>query len=958
MSSLLYRLAHTMSRHRVLVIGLWLAALILGGAAAGLVQKGTDDSFTIPGSSSQQALDALHRTFPAASGSSAQIVVVVPSGRVDAAPTKPAIEAAIKDLGTVKGVAEIVSPFSGLVSGQVADSGRAVIITVPLTVSSLKVTETMRNDIRAQANRLAAALPAGSQVDVGGQAFANVIPKLSLLEAIGVVIALLALMALFRSLLASILPLATALIGVGVTVALIYGATAVVTVSSTAPMLALMLGLAVGIDYALLILSRHRDQLVTGMAVEDSIARAVATAGSAVVFAGLTVIIALLGLGVVGIPFLTVMGIGAAVAVTIALLIAVTLLPAIMSLAGERLRPKKTRRSAEAAEAADVAVQSEPGQAQAPQRHHVFQDIAHHWVSFVTARPIPVLIGVLGLVVLLGWPAPSLRLGLPDNGATPPGTATRTTYDVVAREFGPGYNGPLLVTADIVASTDPLGVMQGLRRDIEALPHVKVVALSTPNRTADTGIIQVIPTSAPLSEDTSALVEKLREQAPVFKERYGVDTAVTGFTAIGIDVSAQLGRSLLPFGLVVVGLCLILLTIVFRSIVVPIKATVGYVLSVLAAFGATSLVFTHGWLADLFRVTQVGSVISFLPILLMGVLFGLAMDYEVFIVSRMSEEYVHTGNARSAIVHGFTSSAPVVTVAAVIMLSVFAAFIPAENANLKPIAFGLTIGVLVDAFLVRMTFVPAAMALMGKHAWWLPDWLARRLPRIDIEGEAVVRELALANWPAPGTDEVLSAEGLRVLGPDGRPLAELGSAHVRPGQVLVLEGASGPVRALAAALSGRARGVEGAIKVAGLVLPERAREVRQLVVYGRADRSGELVADLQAALNDPPPLVVVEGIDMVPDGAPSRRASAAGAGSATLSVVVELLRTLQDAGTAIVVTCQDPAKAAAIFPPASLAQTDVAPPQPAALSRQSAGGSAPPTSPGPSIDIHPAEVSP
>ncbi|HYO85232.1 MAG TPA: MMPL family transporter [Dermatophilaceae bacterium] len=909
MSSLLYRLALTMIRRRGLVVALWLAALVFGGATAALVQRGTDDAFTIPGSSSQAALDALQRTFPQASGSSAQLVVTVPGGRVDAPAVRSAVEAAITSLGRVDQVAEIVSPYSDVVKGQIADSGRALIVTVPLEVDTLSVTEATRDEIRTQADTLRATLPAGSRVDVGGQAFANTIPKPSLLEALGVVVALIALLALFRSVIAALLPMVTALIGVGIAIALIYGATSVMTISSTAPMLALMLGLAVGIDYTLLILSRHRDQLTSGMPVGESIARAVATAGSAVVFAGLTVIIALLGLGVVGIPFLTVMGVGAAVAVVVALAVAVSLLPALLAIAGERLRPRdRTARRASAGQpqpgtgvdAPAVATGSAAAGPAEVQRHHLFQDMAHWWVTMVTRRPIPVLIAVLGLVALMAWPAPSLRLGLPDNGATPVGTATRTTYDAISAQFGPGFNGPLLVTADIVSSTDPLGVMAGLRRDIEALPNVKLVSLATPNRTADTGIVQVIPNTGPQSDQTAALVERLRAEADTFRARYGVDTAVTGFTAVGIDVSARLGASLLPFGLVVVGLCLVLLTVVFRSVTVPIKATAGYVLSVLAAFGVTALVFSHGWLADLFRVAQVGSVISFLPILLMGVLFGLAMDYEVFIVSRMSEEYVHSGRARHSVVAGFTASAPVVSVAAFIMLAVFAAFIPADNANLKPIAFGLTVGVAIDAFLIRMTAVPAVMALLGRRAWWMPGWLARRVPRLDVEGEGVVHELSLADWPTPGSTDVVSAEEVRVHRPDGTLLGRLDRLHLGSGRVAVLHGSPIATRAVATALSGRVTDMQGRLKVAGLVLPTRAREVRRRVAYLAAEPERQLVTKLEAAVRDRLPLVIVERIDTLAPGP---------------TPVVDALRRLLEAGTALVGTAAEGAAATAALAP-------------------------------------------
>ncbi len=878
-SSVLYRLGQWVCSRRRLVVILWLAALVVAGGAAVSLNGKTDDAFSIPGSQSQQALDQLKRTFPASAGSSGQLLVTVPQGeRVDTPSVKQVVADAIVRLNRIDQVAIVVSPYNAIVTGQIADSGRAVIVTIPLDVDTLSVTEQTRTDIRTVATKAQQALPTGSTVDVGGAAFANPIPALSLLEALGLVVALLTLLALFRSLLASMLPLLTAIVGLGVALSLILAAAAVTTVSSTAPMLALMLGLAVGIDYALLILSRHRDQLATGMAVPESVARATATAGSAVVFAGLTVIIAVLGLAIVRIPFLTVMGIGAAVAVAVALAVAVTLLPATLSMAGERLRPRPR--------------QPRRGNP-TPSRPHVFNDLAHTWVTKVTRHPWVAMLGVLAIVALLAWPAASLRLVLPDNGAQPMGTPSRVTYDKIAQEFGPGYNGPLIVTADILSSRDPLGVMKGLRTDIEALDGVKLVALSTPNETADTGIVQVIPDSSPQSEETKALVERMRDQRDTWAKRYGVDTAVTGFTAVGIDVSAQLAGSLVPFGVVVVGLSLLLLTLVFRSIAVPIKATLGYILSIGAAFGATSMVFTHGWLADVFRVQQVGGVISFLPVLLMGLLFGLAMDYEVFIVSRIAEEYAHTGDPDEAIVAGFTASAPVVTAAAIIMLSVFAAFIPADNANLKPIAFALTVGVAVDAFLVRMTLVPAVLKLLGRRAWWLPDWLDRRLPRLDIEGEGVVRELRLADWPEPESEHLVASGDVRVFGRAGALLATLPDLRLRPGRVVAIQSALPEGTATAYALSGRVTSLTGDLKVTGLVLPERARSVRRHVaLIGCQSDAEEVVAELQSAVHDRAPLVVLDQLDLLVT--PAARAA-----------VRDLLAAHLQRGGAVVAICHD-----------------------------------------------------
>jgi RND superfamily putative drug exporter len=336
----------------------------------------------------------------------------------------------------------------------------------------------------------------------------------------------------------------------------------------------------------------------------------------------------------------------------------------------------------------------------------------------------------------MALPARELALGLPDNGSAAKGTTQRTTYDLVSRDYGPGFNTPLLVTVDIIRTTDPVGVMRKLGQDIEEYDGVDAIALSTPNRTADLGMVQIIPAKAQTDPGTADLVREIRDRSGDLEEKYDItDLRVTGQTAVAIDVSDRLFGALLPFGIVVVGLSLLLLMVVFRSIAVPIKATLGYLLSVGASFGAVTAVFEWGWLAGPLNVPNLGPVISFMPIILMGVLFGLAMDYEVFLVSRMREEYVHSGNAREAVLSGFTGSARVVTAAAVIMISVFAAFVPHGDSSVQPIALGLAVGVFVDAFLVRMTLVPAVLALLGDRAWWLPRRLDRFLPRLDVEGE-------------------------------------------------------------------------------------------------------------------------------------------------------------------------------------------------------------------------------
>ncbi|HXH34746.1 MAG TPA: MMPL family transporter [Plantibacter sp.] len=876
MSSLLYTLGRWAFRARKLVLILWIAVLALAGGGALLFNQGTDNAFSIPGTESQEALDTLNHTFPQVSGASAQLIVVAPTGdSVEDGATRTAIDDAVASLGDIAQVQQAVSPFDEDITGAVSDDRQAALISIQFDGAMTDTSASTVSDVEEVATRLADDLPSGAQSSLGGELFSNSLPALSIVELVGVVVALVVLVLTFGSFLAAGMPLITALLGVAISMALIFVATIFGPISSTTPMLALMLGLAVGIDYALFIISRHQDQLRQGLDPEESTARATATAGSAVIFAGLTVIIALLGLAVANIPFLTTMGVAAAVGVAVAVLISLTLIPAMLGFAGERLRPKPRRAGRRAERDAREAPAPEQTPVPEPTPEPVEGHAAAHgnrfflgWVRGVTRLPIVTIIAVVAVLGALAIPALSLRLALPDAGSLPEGDGARTTYDLVSEHFGEGFNGPLIVTGSIVGSTDPLGLMAELKTEIEGLDGVAAVPLATPNATADTGIIQVIPTGSPDSQETKDLVAEIRGLHQYFLDEYDVDLQVTGFTAIGIDISDRLGGALLPFGLIVVGLSLILLTMVFRSIWVPVKATLGYLLSVAASFGVVALVFEHGVFAEALHVARTGPVISFMPIILMGVLFGLAMDYEVFLVSRMREDYVHTKLARRSIETGFLGSAKVVTAAAIIMFAVFAAFVPEGDTNIKPIALGLAVGVFVDAFIVRMTLVPAVLALLGDRAWYMPKWLDRLLPSFDVEGEGLQHELALRDWRA-GKDVAIAASGLVLDGPDGALYAEV-ETTVAAGGVLAVQGARPiEVTALLLTLAGRLEPDAGRLKVAGMVLPVRAGAVRSRVAYVRLDH-GDPTETLTAALAERPAIVVLDGVDTVPDEATRR----------------------------------------------------------------------------------------
>ncbi len=874
MSSVLYSIGRWCFRHGGRVLIGWLLVLAVTGGAALLMMDTFDDSFTLPGTQSQQALDQLGMTFPEMSGASATMVVVTGADRsLDDPDVRTAIEATTDEIGKLDFVRTTQSPYSDMVTGMISTDRKAGLSSIMLTVHMTDFTTEQKDTLLAAADRLQTRLPAGSTVRLGGEAFNATIPTLGVVELLGMGVALVVLVLTMGSLIAAGMPLVVALISVGVSMTLILAATGLTTMNSTTPMLALMLGLAVGIDYALFILSRHREQLGQGLDAEESAARAVATSGSAVVFAGLTVFIALIGLGVAGIPFLTTMGIAAAMAIAITVGIALTLVPALAGLAGERMRPRPRRlsRHEQRRRAAGGSFTDDPYDIARLRMQAVAEGRgggpSGWWVRTVTRRPVLTVVAVVLLLCALAVPVRDMQLALPNAGQARAGTPAREAYDLIAEHFGPGYNGPLVVTAQIVGSTDPLGVMAGLKKDIEAMPGVAIVPIATPNRTADTGIVQIFPTTAPDDPATEQLVQRIRAAAPDWKDRYGTDTAVTGYTAVAIDVSQRLGAALLPFGIFVVGLSMVLLTMVFRSLVVPIKATIGYLLSVLACFGLTTLVFTDGVGARLINVEVPGPLISFLPIITMGILFGLSMDYEVFLVSRMREEHVHGRSARAAVHTGFVGSAMVVVAAAVIMVSVFAFFVPeSDRGSLQPIAFALTVGVAIDAFLVRMTLVPAVMALLGDRAWWLPHWLDVRLPMLDVEGSDLARELALRHWPAPGEPTVLTAEGL-VAGDADRKLNHPVDLRLQPGERLLVTGEPADRTALLLALAGRLPVAEGRARVGGRLL-EQAGRVRRRVAYVDLWRSPDPVVDLARLVDRPTDarqVIVIDDADMAAD---------------------------------------------------------------------------------------------
>ncbi|MFD8734816.1 MMPL family transporter [Streptomyces sp. NPDC059618] len=719
MATFLYKLGRLAFRRRHFAALIWVALLTLAGVGAASAPVAGSSSFSIPGTEAQKAFDLLESRFPgmSADGATARVVFKAPAGEKMAdKDNKAAVENAVKVLGTGSEVTSVTDPFK---VHAVSKDGTIAYASVRYDVSGMELKDASKDALKSAAQD---ARHSGLTVEVGGDAL-QATPETGSSEVIGIAIAAVVLVITFGSLIAAGLPLLTALIGVGIGVSTITALASALDLGSTTSTLAMMIGLAVGIDYALFIVSRYRAELAEGREREDAAGRAVGTAGSAVVFAGLTVVIALVGLSVVNIPMLTKMGVAAAGTVAVAVLIALTMIPALLGYAGRRVQPAGQKsRLLGGGRAAKKAGRPNMGT---------------RWASFVVRRPLAVLLlGVVGLGAA-AVPAASLQLGLPDDGSQPVSTTQRRAYDLLSEGFGPGFNGPLMVVVDAKASDAPKTAFSTVHDEIKDMKGVVSVSPAAPNKAGDTAMITVIPDSKPSSVTTEDLVHTIRGAGAGIKADTDATVLVTGSTAMNIDFSQKLNDALIPYLALVVGLAFLLLIVVFRSILVPLKAALGFLLSVTAALGAVVAVFQWGWLSGLMGVEETGPIMSMMPIFMVGVVFGLAMDYEVFLVTRMREAFVHGEKPAQAIVTGFKHGARVVTAAAVIMMAVFSGFIGSSESMIKMIGFGLAIAVFFDAFVVRMALVPAVLALLGKRAWWLPKWLDRVLPNVDVEGEGL-----------------------------------------------------------------------------------------------------------------------------------------------------------------------------------------------------------------------------
>lgn len=779
MTNGLQRLGELMFKLKWWVVGLWVVIILALGLVASNVGFNTSSEISIPGTPAQKTLDEFNKQFPDTGAQSARIVMQAPEGKKIADYTQQ-IQALSASIATVNGVTQSLTPFD--VPGAVSKDGTIGFITVQMKSAeganfvSAETVTAVRDHMEKTRDETGLTIEAGG--DLVRQELGEII---GVGEIAGLVLALVVLVVTLGSLIAAGMPLVTAVIAVGVSMLGLFSLSTVIEVSNTVPALAVMLGLAVGIDYSLFIINRYRTYVLDGYDMETAIKKALSTAGNAVIFAALTVVIALSALAVVQIPFMTTMGLAAAATVAIAALIAVTLIPALIGIFKMRLFSRRSRKAALAQQKKGII-------------HH--EDVNRRTVwyrigEFITKHRAVTFVLSLAIIAVLAWPVTGLRLGLPTDEVAAPQTSQRKAYDLLAKGFGAGYNAPMILlvenvpavtAADQAAATQqvmqavqaqaaataaqngitieqlqqsltpaqqlqaqqaiqaqiaqytPLYPLQKIAQKVADVDGVETAQAALITKDGTKGAIQVTPKTGPSDQATIELVSRLRDesvQATIVSGDTRIE-GVTGSTAIQIDINKKLADALPVYLTVVVGLSFIILMIAFRSILIPLKATLGFLLSVMAMFGAMVAVFQWGW----FGITDAPApIVSFIPIIAIGILFGLAMDYEFFLVSGMQEAFHYTNDAKRAVVDGFAIGSRVVVAAGLIMVSVFAGFITNHDATIQSVGFALSIGVLVDAFIVRMIIVPIVMSVLGKSAWWIPKWLDKILPRISIEGD-------------------------------------------------------------------------------------------------------------------------------------------------------------------------------------------------------------------------------
>ena len=764
--------------HRRATLITWIVVL-LGVGALGNSVVGSDFSskFEIPASESASGFEVLNTYFPgqaSAGRGSGTIVFKAEQGVKD-----PAVMAAMTELFTtvdaIEGVT-VISPYSDSGLARINPDGTIAYATINLDESL------GQQRMAAIGTEIAGELPEidGLTVEIGGQVLREFKPPSS--ELIGLGFAVIVLILAFGSVLAMGMPIGIALFGVGIGSSLVALFSNVVTIPDFATTLGAMLGLAVGIDYALFIITRYRENLRAGKSFEDAAVGAMDTAGRAVVFAGITVVVSLLGMLLIGLEFVSGLGIGAATTVAVTMIASITLLPALLGFAQHRVEVTRWRGIIAAGFLAvglfGAGLKVQPllvgfplavitliaGLAWAPlkrelpprQQKPMRETLPYRWSRIVQHQPWRSLAGGVFVLLLLAAPVLSLRLGFSDEGNFSKDTTTRRAYDLLSEGFGPGFNGPLVVVARLNQPSD-LQALQGLQSAIAADPGVQFASPPFPNDIADpanaqAAIIQVIPTTAPQDQATSDTVDRLRgDVVPAATQGSTLDVYITGSTAASMDFTSYLSARLITFIGVVLILSFLLLMMVFRSLLVPLKAVIMNVLSIAAAYGVVVAVFQWGWLSSVFGV-EPAPIEPFVPMMMFAIVFGLSMDYEVLLLSRVKEEYDRTGDAKNSVADGLAATARVITAAAAIMIVVFGAFLLEDERVIKLFGVGLAVAVFLDATLVRLLLVPATMELLGDKNWWLPKWLDRILPRLNVEGpsdhhavDVVVPELVAAN---------------------------------------------------------------------------------------------------------------------------------------------------------------------------------------------------------------------
>jgi putative drug exporter of the RND superfamily len=690
-------------------IGLLIGLTMLGNA----FKVKSSNNFSIPGTESQRAIDLLKTRFPARGGESGDLVF-----KADGGITNPAAKADIQQLlgqvAAMPKVAGVDDPYGPGGGRLVSKDGTIAYAEVRFVGHIGNVSKTTADQLITLANQ---ANRPGLEVELGGELFTRPHPPGST-EGVGLLAAVVILLISFGSLLAMGLPILTAIFGIGCGLALVALLTNLLDVPDFTDQLAAMIGIGVGIDYALFIVTRHRHALHEGKTPEEATVEAITTSGRAVLFAGCTVVISLLGMMLMGVAFVRGLALGAVAAVLMTMLASVTLLPAILGFAGSHIESKRARRRAERGEST--------------------KSIWYRWSRFIQRYPWPAAIG--GLIALLAFASPmlSIRLGSADAGNNPTSDTTRRAYDLLSEGFGPGFNGPLLLAAEL-PGPQTMPVLQRVAQEIAKQPGVAFVTPPFPNPAGDAAVLQVLPTTSPQDTRTEALIKRLRADAvPKATAGTGVRISVGGQTAAFDDLSSKLSHRLPLFIGAVIALSFLLLMVVFRSLLVPVKAAVMNLLSIGSAYGVVVAVFQWGWGKGLLGLGKTGPIEAFLPMMLFAILFGLSMDYEVFLLSRIREEYVRTGDNGLAVADGLAATARVITAAAALMVCVFLSFVFGDNRVIKLFGLGLSSAIFIDATLVRMVLVPATMELLGDANWWLPRWLDRLLPTVRVESHADV----------------------------------------------------------------------------------------------------------------------------------------------------------------------------------------------------------------------------